>query len=684
MRQETKNGELDPYLWLEEIEGKKPLEWVSSKNKKTIAALTQHPRFQEIYQKNLEIYNSQEEIPHPVMRGNFLYNFWKDEKNERGLLRRTSLQEYRKASPKWETLLDIDELSRKENEKWVFKGTENLPPDGSVALIKLSREGKDAIEIREFDYQTKEFVKNGFYLPEAIGNVCWLDEETLLIATDFGEGSLNSSGYPRIVKTWKRGTPLEEAETLFEGENKDNLVLGYVEHTPERKYQMVYQGITIHTNNIYMVEQGRLIYLDIPKDAKIKFIFKDQVIVHLKSDWNINDKKYKQGTLISIEYNQLLQGNHEIQVIEKPGDRSSLKEVIFTKNFLLIHKLTNVRSELYQYQWIHQKWQKKRISIGKNGSIHLLPTNAFSDNLMFVYTSFLVPPELNYAISPDQDFKILKTSPKFFDSSPYEVEQFEATSKDGTRIPYFLVSAKGNKFDGNNPTLLHGYGGYEFSLIPFYSGGMGASWLEQGGFFALANIRGGGEFGPKWHQAAIKEKRQNAFDDFIAVAENLIEKKVTSPKHLGIHGGSFGGLLVGAVFTQRPELFGAVVCLAPLLDMKRYHKMLVGALWVAEIGDPDIPEEWAFIKKYSPYHNLSLKVNYPRIFFSSSTTDDRVHPGHARKMVAKMEAMGHEVFYYESTEGGHSWASTNQQRAFLETLVYSYLLQELGYEKKNH
>lgn len=668
--------ESDPYLWLEEVEGEKALSWVEGRNEATLAVLKAQPMFEETYEKALEILNSDERIAYPYIRGKYIYNFWKDEKHERGIWRRTTLAEYLKPSPEWEILLDIDKLCKEEGEKWVYKGAEGLYPDYTRYIVYLSRGGGDATVAREFDADSKEFVKDGFYLPEAKGSVSWKDMDTLYVQTDFGEGSLTDSGYPRIAKIWKRGTPLSEAKTIFKGETTDVDVGCGVINTPERQYDVINRSITFYTFHYYVIEGGKPLKIDIPDDARFGGFFKNQMLVRLKSDWDTDDQIYKQGSLISIDYDKYLQGDRKFTAIAEPDERLNVTGFSSTKNLLLVNTLNNVRTELYKYRFQNDAWQKEKVNAPGLGTFDVVSPDEQSDQYFLNYEDFLTPTSLYY-VSDEQKRVKTKNLPAFFDSNHLEVKQLEALSKDGTKIPYFLVKLEGMKADGSNPTVLYGYGGFEISVLPFYSSILGKAWLERGGVYALANIRGGGEFGPKWHKSALKENRQLCYDDFIAVAEDLITRKITSPRHLGIMGGSNGGLLVGAVFTQRPDLLNAVVCLVPLLDMKRYNKLLAGASWMAEYGNPDIPEEWAYIQKYSPYHNVFSDKKYPRVFFYTSTRDDRVHPGHARKMVAKMEDMGHKVYYYENTEGGHAAAVTNRQIALRAALMYTYLWKQL-------
>lgn len=671
--------EADPYLWLEEVDGEKSMEWVHAQNKST-DALKNDPSFQSIYDKNLAILNSDERIAYPKILGKYLYNFWQDDEHIRGIWRRTTMEEYRKDNPAWETMLDIDALSEQDGEKWVFKGATWLAPEYRHCIISLSRGGGDAVVMKEYDAVTKQFVTDGFSLPEAKGGVSWVDENTLMVATNFGEGSLTSSGYPRVVKLWQRGTPISDAKVIFEGETTDVGIWGYAVQAPERNYQIVYRAITFFTANVYSLENGELVQLNIPEDASLEDIFKNQMIFSLKTDWTVAGNTYTSGSMLSIDFAKFLAGDRQFTVLVQPDEKSSIMSVSHTKDYFLVNMLNNVRSELYRYSFKDGNWDRKKEDAPDFGSISIYNTDTYSNRYLFTYNSFLIPTSL-YLVSADEgEITRLKSLPAFFDDSKYEVRQLHATSKDGTKIPYFVVHAKDIEFNGKNPTLLYGYGGFEVSMRPRYSAAVGSIWLEKGGVYAVANIRGGGEFGPKWHLAAMKENRQLSYDDFIAVAENLVEQNITAPAHLGIMGGSNGGLLVGAVFTQRPDLFNAVVCQVPLLDMRRYNKLLAGASWMGEYGNPDKPEEWEYIKKYSPYHNLSADKKYPKVYFGTSTRDDRVHPGHARKMAAKMRAMGHDVYYYENTEGGHAAATTNEQRAFGNSLVYTYLFQQLKSE----
>lgn len=667
----------DPYLWLESIDSEKALEWVHAHNNSTLAALQRGPAFEKIYEKNLEVYNSLQRIAYPEVHGRYVYNYWKDERNERGIWRRTTFPEYRKANPAWEVLLDIDSLSKAEGENWVFAGADFLYPGYDRCMLSLSRGGADASVIREFDLRAKRFVDGGFALPESKGGTSWRDENTLIVSSCVRKDETTRSGYPRVAKLWRRGTSIENAHSIFAGDTTDMGTWGFSINTPERQYLLVTQALSMFTSNVLAVEKGELIKLDIPRDASLVNILQNQVILWLKSDWNAGGLTYVQGSLVGVDYAELLRGRRQIRVVWTPSGKSSINSVSSTKHILLVNTLNNVRGEMFECTYQGGNWSSKRVAAPEYGAIEIVNADQDSDQYFFSFTNFLTPQTLYWAAPLLNEVQKVKTQPEFFNASTYAVRQYETPSKDGTSVPYFLVARKDVPLNGSTPTILKGYGGFEVPYVPEYIPSDGYAWLENGGAIVVANIRGGGEFGPKWHLGAMKENRQKVYDDFYAVAGDLIKRKVTSPQHLGILGGSNGGLLVGVAFTQRPDLFQAVVCLKPLLDMRRYSKLLAGASWMDEYGDPDKPEEWAYIQKYSPYQNLSAGRKYPRVLFITSTRDDRVHPAHARKMAAKMEDMGYQIYFYENTEGGHAVTSTNKERAFIDALSYTYFLKML-------
>ncbi|PQO34138.1 S9 family peptidase [Bremerella cremea] len=669
----------DPNIWLEEVTGEKALDWVKEQNAESVAALTKTEDFQKLNDQILKILDSNERIPFVVKRGPYYYNFWQDGEHPRGLWRRTSPEEYKKENPEWDVIIDVDALAKEEGENWVWHGVSILRPEYKHAMVSLSRGGADADVKREFDMETRTFVKDGFELPEAKSRISWKNKDTLIVGTNFGEGSLTDSGYPRIVKEWKRGTPLSEAKTIFEGEETDVSVGGTYDDTPGYEREFVSRNITFWTGKLYLVEDGKLTEIEKPDDAEVN-VHRDWIFIQPRSEWEVGGKTYEPGTLMVGNFDAYMKGERKFSVLFEPTDRKSLAGYSSTKNFMLVNELDNVRNKIYL--WTPNEdgtWKQEPLpGVPEFGKVSVGAVDEEeSDEFFLTVTDYITPTTLYLGTAGDPEIEKLKSLPEFFDASDLQVEQFEATSKDGTKIPYFQVSHKDLKLDGSNATLLYGYGGFEIALTPNYSATTGTAWLSKGGVFVVANIRGGGEFGPKWHQAALKENRHKAYEDFIAVGEDLIKRKVTSTPHLGVMGGSNGGLLTGNMLVLRPDLFGAVVSQVPLLDMKRFHTLLAGASWMGEYGNPDDPEQWKFIQTFSPYHLVKKEVKYPPTLFTTSTRDDRVHPGHARKMVARMKKMGHGVLYYENIEGGHAGAADNKQRAFMTALVYEFLQQEL-------
>lgn len=672
----------DPHAWLEEVEGAKPLEWVKSLNAKAEAEIAATPEFKRLEADIRAILDSDAKIPGVQKIGDYYYNFWKDKNHERGLWRRTTLDEYRKARPQWETVLDLDALNKAEGKNWVWHGADCRKPDYARCLIALSRGGADADETREFDLTTKTFLKEGFYRPEAKGALGWKDADTVYVFTDFGEGSMTSSGYPRIVKEWKRGTPLSTAVTVYEGKPDDMYIAAYHDDTPGFERDFVSRTLAFYNDELYLRSGGDLIKIDAPNSAN-KGVQREWLTLELREPWTVGGKTYAAGSLLATKFDDFMAGKREFDVLFAPTDKTSLAGFAWTRNHLVLNVLDDVKNRLSVLTPSASGWKTSDlVGAPTFGTIGVSAVDADeSDAVWLTVTDYLTPSTLSLAeVSGDskgQPPEQLKAMPAFFDASSHVIEQHFATSKDGTRVPYFLVRPKDLKYDGSTPTLLYGYGGFEISLTPGYSGGVGKGWLEKGGVYAVANIRGGGEYGPRWHQAALKANRHKAYEDFAAVAQDLIARKITSTPHLGIQGGSNGGLLTGNMLTQYPDLFGAVVVQVPLLDMKRYSHLLAGASWMAEYGNPDTAE-WEFIRTFSPYHLFDPAKDYPPTLFMTSTRDDRVHPGHARKMAAKMLEAGKDVRYYENIEGGHGGAANNAQAAHMSALAYTFLWQQLA------
>ncbi|HUP98368.1 MAG TPA: prolyl oligopeptidase family serine peptidase [Usitatibacter sp.] len=667
----------DPYLWLEDVTGEKALAWVREQNAVTQPAIEASPGFKGLHDRLLAIYNSRDRIPAASKRGAWLYNFWQDEASPRGVWRRTTMAEYRKREPAWETVLDFGKLSADENQQWVFKGASCLYPEYQRCLVSLSRGGADAVEVREFDMETRQFVKDGFRTPESKGSVTWRDADTVYVAGDFGPGTMTRSGYPRMVKEWERGTPLAEARTVLEAGEADVGVDASVVNEPGRKYEMLHRSVTFWESEKRIRVGDRWVVIDVPRDS-VASVFNGLLILRLRSDWKAGAATLKAGSVVSTGLDRFLAGSRDFQVLFEPGPRASLQGFTVTRSYVVINVLDNVRSRVIEARLEGGRWKHREVPVPAASAISVEAVDREdSDDYWMNVTGFTEPSSLYLARAGADAREKLKSLPALFDAKGLVTRQYEATSKDGTRVPYFVVMREDAKLDGRNPTILYGYGGFEVAMKPSYNSTAGAAWLEKGGAWALANLRGGGEFGPAWHQAAQREGRQKTHDDFAAVAEDLAKRRITSPRHLGIMGGSQGGLLVGATFTQRPELFRAVVSAVPLLDMKRYHKLLAGASWMGEYGDPDNPADWAFISKYSPYQNVVKDRRYPKVLFSTSTRDDRVHPGHARKMFAKMREQGHDVSYFEYTEGGHGAGSLPAQQAYTWALIYTFFANEL-------
>ena len=672
----------DKYAWLEDVTGEKPLEWVKAQNAKAEAEIAATPEFKQLEGRILAMLDSDAKIPGVQKIGAYYYNFWKDKNHERGVWRRTTLEEYRKPQPQWETVIDLDALNAAEglqdDKKWVWHGADCRKPDYDRCLVALSRGGSDADVTREFDLASKQWVKDGFLRPEAKGGLGWKDADTVYVYTDFGPGSMTSSSYPRIVKEWKRGTPMSAASVVYEGGDKDMYIAAYHDNTPGFERDFVSRTIAFYNDEVYLRGvDGKLIKIDAPNSAN-KGVHNEWLTLELREPWAVGGKTYAAGSLLATKFDAFMAGKREFEVLFAPTDSTSLAGFDWTRNHLVLNVLDDVKNKLSVLTPSTAGWRKSEfVGAPTFGTIGVSALDSEeSDAVWLTVTDYLTPTTLSLAEIGKQPEQ-LKAMPAFFDGSKDVIEQHFAISRDGTKVPYFLVRPKDLEYDGSAPTLLYGYGGFEISLTPGYSGGVGMGWLEKGGVYAVANIRGGGEYGPRWHQAALKQNRHKAYEDFAAVAQDLTARKITSARHLGIQGGSNGGLLTGNMLTQYPQLFGAVVVQVPLLDMKRYSHLLAGASWMAEYGDPDTAD-WEFIQKFSPYHLFDPARTYPPTLFTTSTRDDRVHPGHARKMMARMLEAGKDVRYYENIEGGHGGASNNAQSAHMNALAYTFLWQQLG------
>lgn len=677
----TASEPLDPYLWLEEVGGEQALDWVRAQNKISRTALEASPDFAPLYERLRAIYDSDARIPVVTQQGPWLYNFWRDAKHPRGLWRRATLAEYRKPRPHWHTVLDLDALAARENENWVWKGASCLYPAYQRCLLRLSRGGADAHVVREFDLGTGQFVKGGFELPEAKHSVVWRNLDSLLVATDLGPGSLTDSGYPRVVVQWQRGTPIGAAQRVYEAKTSDVAVDMEVFNEPGHSRELIQRAITFFSYEYFLRSGPYLARLDVPADAVVS-LFRDQLILQLRSDWSEpglgRGQLYPAGSLLAIPLVAFIEGSRRFETLFVPRPQVSLDSFSRTRDGLLLNTLDRVRGRVTALHFQRGRWTPSALRVPEFGQAAASALNGEQSNdYTLTVENFTTPTLLLGGTLGHKGQALLKQLPAFFEAQGLQITQREAVSRDGTAVPYFQVARAGLKADGRNPTLLYGYGGFEIALTPGYRAGVGAGWLERGAVYVLANIRGGGEFGPPWHQAATRENRQRAYEDFVAVAEDLHQRRITAPKHLGIQGGSNGGLLMGVMLTQRPELFGAVVCQVPLLDMRRYHRLLAGASWMSEYGNPDEPTDWAYLSRYSPYQNVRKDLKYPPTLLTTSTRDDRVHPGHARKMTARLLESGQPVLYYENIEGGHGGAANNQQKAYMDALAYTFLWQQL-------
>ena len=658
----------DPYLWLEDIAGDDALDWVRRHNEPTIDEF-RDDRFEQLRAEALEVLDTDTRIPYVRRRGEYLYNFWRDAENPRGLWRRTTLAHYRSEEPEWDVLIDVDELARTDDANWVWAGADVIEPDHTRALISLSRGGSDAAIVREFDMATRTFVADGFELPEAKSQIAWEDPDTLLVGTDFGPDSMTESGYPRVVKRWRRGRPLSEATTVFSGPVTDVIVSASVDRTPGYERTLVHRAVDFFNDQVFELRGGELVRIDAPTDASLS-VHREWLLIELRTDWYTGSAQYRAGSLLAAYYEQFLDGTADLTVVFEPDEHTCLHQYAWTRDKLLMVTLVDVASRVEVVT--PGDWTREPVPglpAGTDSTV-IAAADDTGDEIFLDSSGFLTPSRLLHGVAGGTLTEI-KRAPSFFDAADLEVAQHFATSDDGTAVPYFVVRHRHDR--SPRPALLGGYGGFEVSRTPGYDGVLGRLWLSRGGAYVLANIRGGGEYGPGWHTQAMRAGRHKVAEDFAAVARDLVDRGITTVPQLGAQGGSNGGLLMGIMLTKYPERFGALVCQVPLLDMKRFHLLLAGASWVAEYGDPDDPEDWEFIAEYSPYQHVSGERAYPPVLITTSTRDDRVHPGHARKMTAALEAAGQPVWYYENIEGGHAGAADNAQTAFKSALSYSFL-----------
>jgi prolyl oligopeptidase len=672
----------DTFTWLEEIEGERALAWARSENERTLGELQADPRYQQFHDRALTILQARDRIPGVSFRPDGLYNFWQDAEHVRGIVRRTTLASYRTENPIWETVLDIDALAAAENANWVYQGMQCLPPEETRCLVILSDGGRDANVVREYDTRTRQFVEGGFSLPNGKQNATWEDENTILIARDWGEGTMTASGYPFVIKRLRRGQPIEQAQEVFRGRPEDVRVAPMVLRDAQGRVHGVgaYRGLDFFNAEYTMFRPGGNVVLPLPRRSSPAGIIDGRLLVTLDEAWDAgNGLRFAPDSVVSYDLEQWKSDPLTARpaLVWAPGPRQTLSGIATTRGKLLVSILDNVRGRAFAMDYADGAWRTSEIALPQNATISLTAASDQDDQAMFMVTDYLTPQTLWHYDGATGRLATLKTTPARFDASSHVVEQLEATSRDGTRIPYFLIRPRTMRNDGSTPTLLYAYGGFQVSQVPNYSGTMGRLWLEQGNAYVVANLRGGGEFGPEWHQSAQLANKQRTWDDYIAVAEDLIRRRITSPRRLGVVGGSQGGLLVGTAITQRPELFNAAIIQVPLFDMLRYHLMGAGASWIGEYGDPRVPEQRGWIQGYSPYQMLTPGRTYPMPFILTSTKDDRVHPGHGRKAAARLSAIGQPYYYYENIDGGHSAAANLAETARRLALEYTYASKRL-------
>lgn len=671
----------DPFLWLEDVEGAEALSWVQSRNAETFNELSAHPSFESFKERALNILTAEDRPAFGSYDGCHVYNTWQDKTNIRGLFRRASLSSYKSDNPDWNILLDVDQLAKDEGENWILHDFHILKPDRSRALVSLSRGGKDAVVVREFDLAKKSFVDDGFYLDEAKSRCAWLNRDTVLIGSDFGPNSQTEPGYPRTVRIWRRGEKLEAAPTLLEGDATDMLVEPAVYVRAGRTDAFIIRHVSFFELEIYRLNSNcEASLIPLPRKIHPFGVFKGRFLLRLNEDWTPEGgETLTAGSLIALDLDRFDQfGDLLAESVYVPNTDTFVTGVAASDRAIYVSVLDNIAVRLFALRPLKDAFTLSEIKFGTRGVVSINSANAENDTVFISYQDYLTPRSQFCVESGVVEAVPMKAARQRFNSEDFICEQIWTTSKDGTKVPYSLLRHKEIAFDGRTPTLQYGYGGFEVALLPGYVSPLTMQWLEQGGAYVVANIRGGGEFGKEWHEKARKRNRQRAFDDFAAVSEDLIARGVTSPEHLGIQGGSNGGLLMGVMLTQRPDLYKAIVCQVPLLDMRRFHKLLAGASWMAEYGDPDDPEDWSYIGAYSPYQNLARDASYPLTFFATSTRDDRVHPGHARKMAAKMSDMGHATFYFENAEGGHAGVANYEQQAVISAMALVYLLKQLA------
>ena len=671
----------DPYLWLEEVDGERALAWVETQSAATLTRFGD-TRFAADRDTLAAIFDRPDNIPVIARRGTKVFNFWKDAAHPRGLWRTTTLDSYRGERPEWDILLDLDALAAREGEDWIWSGAATLPGSHDRAILMLSRGGADAVVLREFDLSSHDFVSAGFIPPEAKGGTAWLDRDTLLLSSALGDGMATSSGYARTVRLWRRGTDPSTAPVIFETGADHMSVWADLDRQAEDERVWFVERVGFFDIVVWIGDRtGPKTRIDLPTDVQGQW-HSGWLAVKRRTQWTIGGDTHPPDTVLGISFPAFLDGDRRFTKLFEPTERRALQGLFWSGGRLVLSILDDLKPVFEVLTPSGVGWARQRITgLPDIGVAHVwsldVRTEESTGDLLASAQDPLTPPSL-YLIPPRAAPQLLKRGPQAFDPAGLAVTRHEAISEDGTRIPYVQVGPPGNT--GEAPVHLSGYGGFGISMLPYYNSAVGKLWLERGGTGVVANIRGGGEFGTAWHDAGRREEKRLSHDDFAAVAADLVRRGVTLPGRIAAEGGSNGGILITNMLTRYPELFGALFCTIPLIDMRRYAKLHAGASWIAEYGDPDNPDDWEFLKEFSAYHNAVPGRHYPPILIATSRRDDRVHPGHARKMAAKLQAMGYEAYFYEPAAGGHGYGKDNAERAAFTALGYNFLLRAIGWD----
>jgi prolyl oligopeptidase len=670
----------DPYLWLEDVDGAKATAWADAESADTMARFGD-PGFAADRDTLAAILDRPDNIPYIGRHGDRVFNFWKDANNPRGLWRMTDLASFRTPIPRWEILLDLDALAAKEGEDWIWKGAPTLPGSHDRALVGLSRGGGDATVSREFDIRTREFVRGGFDLPEAKSSVTWLDRDTVLLSSALGEGMATKSGYARTIRLWRRGVDSLAAPVIFETKAEHMSAWGGIERDAGIERLIFADKPNFFETILWIGDRnGPRQRVDAPADAWVSW-HRGWMTIKPRTPWTVAGRAYAPDVVLGISFAAFLSGDRNFMVLFEPEARRSFQGLLWSGDLLVLSILDNLRP-VFEILTPSSGWSRRQlpgmpeVGVASVWSLDIEEEESNGDLLAMTQTP--TKPATLSLLKHGGSPEILKRAPETFDASGLVVTRHEAVSVDGVRIPYTQVGPAGET--GDAPVHMTGYGGFGISQLPYYSASIGKLWLERGGTSVTANIRGGGEFGTPWHEAGRRQGKRLSHDDFAAVAADLVRRGVTRPGRIAAEGGSNGGILITNMMTRYPERFGALLCTIPLIDMRRYSKLLAGASWIAEYGDPDKPEDWKFLSAMSAYHVAEPGRPYPPILIATTRRDDRVHPGHARKMTAKLKSMGYPAWFYELAAGGHGYGKDNKERAAFTALGYAFLRDAIGWK----